>query len=52
MKILIVEDDKVISLLLQKMVERMDYVVIETATKGHEAVDKIQNLKIVCLRIF
>ena len=45
MKILIVEDDKVISLLLQKMVERMEYVVVETATKGHEAVEKIQNLK-------
>ena len=45
MKIIIVEDDKVITLLLQKMVERMNYIVVNTATKGQEAIDKISKEK-------
>ena len=43
MRILIVEDDKVISLLLTKMIERMEYIVVDTATKGAEAIQKIED---------
>ncbi|MEX0770342.1 MAG: response regulator [Balneolaceae bacterium] len=39
MNILIVEDDKVLSLMLQKMVERMGYQVAETTTEGQKAVE-------------
>lgn len=39
MKILIVEDDKVLSLMLQRMIERMGYYVVDTTTEGHKAVD-------------
>jgi len=38
MKILIVEDDKVLSLLLSRMVQKMDHEVIETVTKGEDAI--------------
>ncbi|MCP9292744.1 response regulator [Gracilimonas sediminicola] len=44
MKIIIVEDDKVLSLLLSKMIERLNYEVIEIITKGHEAIEKIDAL--------
>ncbi|GAB5408858.1 MAG: hypothetical protein Wins2KO_32500 [Winogradskyella sp.] len=45
MNILIVEDDKVLSLLLTKMVERLNYQVIGTCVSGHEAITKIKALK-------
>lgn len=44
MKIIIVEDDKVLSLLLSKMIERLDYEVMEIITKGQEAIEKIDAL--------
>lgn len=44
MNILIVEDDKVLSLMLQKMVERMGHQVAETTTKGQKAVELSRNL--------
>ncbi len=37
-KVLIVEDDKVLSLLLTKMMEKMDMNVIATVTEGREAI--------------
>lgn len=37
-KVLIVEDDKVLSLLLTKMMEKMDMEVIATVTEGGEAI--------------
>ncbi|MAL16400.1 MAG: response regulator [Balneola sp.] len=44
MKIIIVEDDKVLSLLLSKMIQRLDYDVLEVITKGQEAIEKIEAL--------
>lgn len=44
MKVLIVEDDKVLSLLLTKMVQRLDLEVLGICSKGHDAVDKIKTL--------
>ncbi|MEQ8525546.1 response regulator [Gracilimonas sp.] len=44
MKIIIVEDDKVLSLLLSKMIERLDYEVMEIITKGQEAIERIDAL--------
>lgn len=44
MNVLIVEDDKVLSLLLTKMVERLEYNVIGSATKGSEAIRKAIDL--------
>ncbi len=43
MKILIVEDDQVISLMLRRMLERMEHEVIDVVTRGREAVDKALN---------
>ncbi len=37
-KVLIVEDDKVLSLLLIKMMEKMDMQVVATVTEGREAI--------------
>lgn len=45
MKLIIVEDDKVLSLLLSKMVERLGYEVLEIVTKGQEAIKKINELR-------
>jgi DNA-binding response OmpR family regulator len=45
MKIIIVEDDKVLSLLLSKMIERLNYEVLKVITKGQEAIEKIEALK-------
>jgi DNA-binding response OmpR family regulator len=45
MNILIVEDDKVLSLLLRKMVDKFGYNVIGTATAGREALEKARNLE-------
>jgi len=44
MKIIIVEDDKVLSLLLSKMIQRLDYDVLEVITKGQDAIEKIEAL--------
>lgn len=44
MKIIIVEDDKVLSLLLSKMIERLNYEVLEIITKGREAIKIITQL--------
>ncbi len=44
MKIVIVEDDKVLSLLLSKMIQRLGYEVLDVISKGQDAIDKIQNL--------
>lgn len=38
MKVLIVEDDKVLSLLLTKMVERMGFEVVRSVSKGADAI--------------
>lgn len=40
MNVLIIEDDKVLSLLLSKMVERLDYNVVGAFSKGAEAIKK------------
>lgn len=45
MKIIIVEDDKVLSLLLSKMIQRLNFEVLEVITKGQEAIEKIEALK-------
>lgn len=39
MKILIVEDDQLLSLLLKRLVQRMGYSVIDTVTEGEQAVE-------------
>lgn len=44
MNVLIVEDDKVLSLLLSKMVERLNYKVIGTLAKGSEAIKQTKEL--------
>ncbi|WP_103663879.1 response regulator [Gracilimonas amylolytica] len=41
MKIIVVEDDKVLSLLLSKMIERLGHEIISVVTKGSEAIDQI-----------
>ena len=43
MKIIIVEDDKILSLLLTKMLERLDHEVIEIITKGSDAIKIISD---------
>ncbi len=43
MKIIIVEDDKVLSLLLTKMIERLGHEVLEIITKGSDAQKIIQD---------
>lgn len=45
MRIIVVEDDKVLSLLLSKMIERLGYQVAEVITKGQDAIEKIESLK-------
>ncbi|MFN1833879.1 response regulator [Balneola sp. MJW-20] len=44
MEVLIVEDDKVLSLLLTKMVERMGFDVVRSVSKGVEAVSSAVEL--------
>ncbi|MEX0608331.1 MAG: response regulator [Balneolaceae bacterium] len=45
MKVLIVEDDTVLSLLISRMIERLGYTVTGVVSKGREAVTKIKQLK-------
>lgn len=45
MDIVIVEDDKVLSLLLTKMVEKLDYNVLDVITKGQDAINIIEALR-------
>lgn len=44
MNVLIIEDDKVLSLLLSKMVERLNYQVVGIYAKGSDAIAKAQEL--------
>lgn len=44
MNVLIIEDDKVLSLLLTKMVERLNYKVVGAYSKGSEAIEKTIDL--------
>lgn len=44
MKILIVEDDQVLALMLQRMVNEMGYEVIDVVNKGADAIDKATQL--------
>lgn len=44
-RILIVEDEKIISLDLQRRLEKFDYTVVGLCTTGQEAVDKAEELK-------
>ena len=43
MKILIVEDDRVLSLMLARMVQRIGHEVVSSVTMGEEAVDIAAN---------
>ncbi|MEQ9310508.1 MAG: response regulator [Balneolaceae bacterium] len=45
MNILIVEDDKVLSLLLTKMVEKLNYSVVGTLVTGKETITQALELK-------
>ncbi len=42
MKILIVEDDRVLSLMLSRMVQRIGHEVVDTVTMGEEAVSTVK----------
>lgn len=44
MKIFIVEDDRVLQLMLKKMIERLGHEILGTAISGSEAIEKIQSL--------
>lgn len=44
MNILVVEDDKVLSLLLTRMVEKTGNIVIGSAVAGSEAIQKVESL--------
>lgn len=44
MKVLIVEDDKVLSLLLTRMIEKLSLELADTVTKGQEAIAKVKEL--------
>ena len=44
MNVLIVEDDKVLSLLLSKMVDKLGVNVVGTCVAGQEAIDKAKKL--------
>lgn len=45
MKVMIVEDDKVLSLLLSKMIEKLEHEILGVISTGAEAITKIQSLK-------
>ena len=42
MKIFIVEDDRVLQLMLKKMVDRLGHIISGTAVEGSEAIKKIK----------
>ncbi len=44
MRIVIVEDDEVLSLLLSKMIERLELEVLDVITKGRDAIQRIETL--------
>ena len=44
MNVLIVEDDKVLSLLLSKMVDKIGATVVGTSVAGHDAIAKVKSL--------
>lgn len=46
MKILIVEDDRLISLMLSKMVTKMEHEVIAVFARGEKALKSIKDLKV------
>lgn len=45
MNVIIIEDDKVLFLLLTKMIERLDHTVIATAARGVDAIGHGKSLK-------
>lgn len=45
MRIIIVEDDKVLSLLLSKMINRLGHEILEVITKGSDAIEQIEKLQ-------
>ena len=45
MRIIIVEDDKVLSLLLSKMIDRLGHEILEVITKGSDAIEQIEKLQ-------
>ncbi|MDZ7773902.1 MAG: response regulator [Balneolaceae bacterium] len=46
MRVLIVEDDRVLSLMLSMMVQRLGYRVAETLSEGEEAVQYVQEQQV------
>ncbi len=44
-KIILVEDDPITALAVQKMLENLDYTVIETFSSGEDALERIHGLK-------
>jgi CheY-like chemotaxis protein len=45
MNVLIVEDDKVLSLMLTRMIEKMGLKIVGVSSNGHDAVQKALTLK-------
>lgn len=45
MTVFIVEDDRVLSLILLRMIEKMNYEVIGSATTGSDSIQKIKELR-------
>lgn len=45
MTVFIVEDDRVLSLILSRMIKKMNYEVIGDATTGFESIKKIKKLR-------
>ncbi|MEX2456659.1 MAG: response regulator [Balneolaceae bacterium] len=45
MTVFIVEDDRVLSLILSRMIEKMNYNVIGSATTGSDSIQKIKELR-------
>jgi len=45
MTVFIVEDDQVLSLILSRMIKKMEYDIIGSAVAGSEAIEKINELR-------